>query len=99
SGMSMRAWYDILHLDLGGAGTSGIPREDEKGLRESQAMVEELIAREVARGIPESRIVLAGFSQGAAMTLMTGLRHPGTLAGLMVLSGYLPIATTLAAER
>ncbi len=98
-GMSMRAWYDILHLDLGGVGTSGIPREDEKGLRESQAMVEELIAREVARGIPASRILLAGFSQGAAMALLTGLRHTAPLAGLIALSGYLPLATQLSAER
>ena len=99
SGMSMRAWYDILHLDLGGAGTSGIPREDEKGLRASQAMIEELIAAQVARGIPTSRILLAGFSQGAAMTLTTGLRHPSRLAGLIVLSGYLPLAGQLATER
>jgi phospholipase/carboxylesterase len=98
-GMSMRAWYDILHLDLGGVGTSGIPREDEKGLRDSQAMVEELIAREVERGIPASRILLAGFSQGAAMTLLTGLRHPAPLAGLIALSGYLPLATQLPTER
>jgi phospholipase/carboxylesterase len=98
-GMSMRAWYDILHMDLGGAGTSGLPREDEKGLRASQAMVEHLIAAEVARGIPASRILLAGFSQGAAMTLMTGLRHRERLAGLIVLSGYLPLSAALAAER
>ena len=80
-GMAMRAWYDILHLDLGGvamndAPGSGIPREDEQGLRASQAMVEELVAAQVAKGIPTERILLAGFSQGAAMTMMTGLRHP-----------------------
>ena len=98
-GMAMRAWYDILHLDLGGVGTSGIPREDEKGLRASQAMVEELIAAQVARGIAAERILLAGFSQGAAMTLMTGLRHPSRLAGLIVLSGYLPLGVQLAVER
>lgn len=103
-GMAMPAWYDILHLDLGGAAEidgpgSGIPREDEKGLRASQAMVEELIAAQVAQGIATERIVLAGFSQGAAMTLMTGLRHPSRLAGLVALSGYLPLAGRLAAER
>jgi phospholipase/carboxylesterase len=98
-GMSMRSWYDILHLDLGGVGTSGIPREDEKGLRSSQAMVETLIEAEVARGIEPSRILLAGFSQGAAMTLVTGLRHPARLAGLIALSGYLPMSAALAGEK
>ena len=103
-GMAMRAWYDILHLDLGGVAMNdgpggGIPREDEKGLRASQAMVEELVAAQVAEGIPAERILLAGFSQGAAVTLMTGLRHPSKLAGLIVLSGYLPLAARLAAER
>ena len=103
-GMAMRAWYDILHLDLGSvamndAPGSGIPREDEKGLRASQAMVEELVAAQVAKGIPTERILLAGFSQGAAMTMMTGLRHPSRFAGLIALSGYLPLAAQLAAER
>ena len=103
-GMAMRAWYDILHLDLGGVAMNdgsgrGIPREDEKGLRASQAMVEELIAAQVAKGIPTERILLAGFSQGAAMTLMTGLRHSSKLAGLIVLSGYLPLAAHVATER
>lgn len=98
-GMSMRAWYDILQLDLGGTGTTGVPREDEKGLRSSQAMVEALIADEVARGLPHARILLAGFSQGAAMTLLTGLRQRDRLGGLIALSGYLPLAATLAAER
>jgi len=98
-GMSMRAWYDILHLDIGGAGSDSRPREDEKGLRASQAMVDALIAAEIARGIPASRILLAGFSQGAAMTLMTGLRHPARLGGLIVLSGYLPLGARLEAER
>ncbi len=73
-GYVMRAWYDIL-------GLNGQRGEDEAGLRESQALVEALIARETARGVPAERIVLAGFSQGCAMTLMTGLRHPQRLAG------------------
>lgn len=98
-GMSMRAWYDIMHLDIGGAGHAGVPREDERGLRASQAMVDALIDAEIARGIPASRILLAGFSQGAAMTLMTGLRQPARLAGLIALSGYLPLAGLLAADR
>ncbi len=98
-GVAMRAWYDILHLDLGGEGASGLPREDEAGLRASRDLIEALVAREVARGIPESRILLAGFSQGAAMTLLTGLRHAGRLAGLIALSGYLPMAASLESER
>jgi phospholipase/carboxylesterase len=92
-GYVMRAWYDILGLDAGPL------REDEAGLRESQALVEGLIAREKARGIPAARIVLAGFSQGCAMTLMTGLRHGERLAGLVGLSGYLPLAAKTDAER
>jgi phospholipase/carboxylesterase len=92
NGYRMRAWYDILGVDLA-------RREDEAGLRNSQAAVEELIAREVRRGTPSHRIVLAGFSQGCAMTLLTGLRHKERLAGLMGLSGYLPLANTTMAER
>ena len=92
NGYVMRAWYDILGMDL-------VRREDEAGLRASQARIEQLIAREVARGIPPERIVLAGFSQGCAMTLQTGLRHPQKLAGLLCLSGYLPLGDKIAAER
>ena len=92
NGYVMRAWYDIRENDL-------VRREDEGGLRASQAQIEALIAREKARGIPASRIILAGFSQGCAMTLQTGLRHPETLAGLMCLSGYLPLADKTALER
>ncbi|RZU01032.1 alpha/beta hydrolase [Rivibacter subsaxonicus] len=91
-GMRMRAWYDILGTDL-------VRREDEAGLRASQALVAALIEAEVARGIPASRIVLMGFSQGCAMTLLTGLRHGERLAGLVGLSGYLPLAASTAAER
>ena len=91
-GYVMRAWYDIFTPDL-------VRREDEPGLRASQALVEALIDKEKARGIPADRIVLAGFSQGCAMTLQTGLRHPEKLAGLMCLSGYLPMAATIDAER
>ncbi len=91
-GAVMRAWYDILAM--GGRGG-----EDEAGLRASQVLVERLIAREVERGVPASRIVLAGFSQGCAMTLMTGLRHAQPLAALAGLSGYLPLADRTADER
>ena len=91
-GYVMRAWYDI-------AGTPQARREDEAGLRESQALIEALIAQERERGVPASRIVLMGFSQGCAMTLLTGLRHGERLAGLVGLSGYLPLAASTAAER
>jgi phospholipase/carboxylesterase len=91
-GHVMRAWYDLL-------GTEFDRREDEAGLRQSQALVDALIARERERGVAANRIVLMGFSQGCAMTLMTGLRHPERLAGLVGLSGYLPLAAQTAAER
>jgi phospholipase/carboxylesterase len=91
-GYVMRAWYDI-------AGTPQARREDEDGLRASQALIEGLIERERERGVPASRIVLMGFSQGCAMTLLTGLRHGERLAGLVGLSGYLPLAASTAAER
>lgn len=91
-GYVMRAWYDILGADLA-------RREDEGGLRDSMAEVQALIRQENARGIPSERIVLAGFSQGCAMTLLTGLRHDERLAGLVGMSGYLPLAGTTAAER
>jgi len=90
-GMVMRAWYDIRP-------DAGARREDEPGLRQSQRQVEALIAREKARGVPAARIVLAGFSQGGAMALQTGLRHPERLAGIMALSCYLPLADLVAAE-
>lgn len=91
-GYVMRAWYDISGAEL-------TRREDEGGLRASQRDVEALIAREKARGIPASRIILAGFSQGCAMTLQTGMRHPEKLAGMLCLSGYLPLAGAVAGER
>jgi len=91
-GYVMRAWYDILGNDL-------VRREDERGIRASQTLVEALIARETARGLAASRIVLAGFSQGGAITLQTGLRHGERLAGLLALSTYVPLADSLARER
>ena len=90
-GAVMRAWYDVY-------GLQGVRREDAAGVRASQAAVEELLEREKKRGIPASRLVLAGFSQGGAIALQTGLRHPERLAGIMALSTYLPVADTLAAE-
>jgi phospholipase/carboxylesterase len=92
-GYEMRAWYDIIPTSNGGR------VEDEAGLRQSQRAIEALIAREVSRGVTASRIVLMGFSQGCAMTLMAGLRHPEALAALVCLSGYLPLSDTTAAER
>jgi phospholipase/carboxylesterase len=91
-GHVMRAWYDIV-------GMGPAWREDEAGLRDSQARIEALIARERARGISSERIVIAGFSQGCAMALMTGVRHGERLAGIAGLSGYLPLADATAAER
>jgi phospholipase/carboxylesterase len=90
-GMVMRSWYDI-RPDGGGR------REDAAGLRQSQRYVEALIAREKARDVPPARVVLAGFSQGGAMALQTGLRYPERLAGIMALSCYLPLADLVAAE-
>ena len=92
NGYVMRAWYDILGMDL-------VRREDAQGLRASQLRINDLIEREIKRGIPAEHIVLAGFSQGCAMTLQTGLRYSQPLAGLMCLSGYLPLADTIAEER
>jgi phospholipase/carboxylesterase len=92
-GMHMRAWYDIRNGDL-------TRREDADGVRASQTLIEALIAREERdHGIPPERVVLMGFSQGCAMTLMTGLRHARQLAGLVGLSGYLPLLETTEAER
>ena len=91
-GFVMRAWYDIRTADLA-------RREDEQTIRASQRAVEELIEREAGRGIARGHMVLAGFSQGAAIALQTGLRQAEPLAGLIALSGYLPLADHLAAER
>jgi phospholipase/carboxylesterase len=91
NGMRMRAWYDIAATDL-------TNRADLAGVRESQAQLEALIERENARGMPSKRIVLAGFSQGGAIALYTGLRHRERLAGIMALSTYLIAPDKLADE-
>ena len=91
-GYVMPAWYDILGPNL-------VSQQDAAGIQASERAIVALIAHEVARGIPAERIVLAGFSQGCAMALHTGLRLPQRLAGIMALSGYLPLADRLAAER
>ena len=92
-GFVMRAWYDILDTSLARRA------EDERGLRASQAKIATLIGNETRRGIPPSRVVIAGFSQGGAIALLTGLRYPRQLAGIMALSAYLPLASTLLQER
>lgn len=89
-GYVMRAWYDISD--------AAIRREDEDGVRASQQSVEVLLAREKSRGVTAGRIVLAGFSQGGAIALQTGLRHGERLAGIMALSTYVPLADQLAKE-
>ena len=91
-GYRMRAWYDIIGFDADAP-------QDEAGLRRSQAAVDALLQRELERGIAADRIVLAGFSQGCAMALLAGLRYRERLAGIVGLSGYLPIAGKTAAER
>ncbi|MBP6852579.1 MAG: carboxylesterase [Rhodoferax sp.] len=91
-GYVMPAWYDIM-------GTPGQGLEDDTGIRHSAQAVEALIARELSRGIRAERIVLAGFSQGSAMVLHTGLRYAQRLAGIMALSGYLPLSGLLPGER
>ena len=90
-GMVMRAWYDILGMDI---------RRDEdiEGLRTSETQVRALVEREVSRGVSEERIVLAGFSQGGAIALQTGVRHPRRLAGIMALSTYLTLPEQLESE-
>ncbi|MEO7916546.1 MAG: carboxylesterase, partial [Dokdonella sp.] len=91
NGMRMPAWYDIKGFEIA-------QRQDEVGIRESIVQIEALIAREIERGVPVGSIILAGFSQGAAIALSVGLRHAGALAGIVALSGYLPMHESLAAE-
>lgn len=89
-GLIMPAWYDVSGFDA--------RSHDETRIRASAAAIAELVAQERARGVAANRIVLAGFSQGGAMALFTGLRQSETLAGVMCLSGYLPMVETLADE-
>lgn len=91
NGIAMRAWYDIVSLDREGP-------QDEDGIRESSEQLEALVAREIERGVPAERIVLAGFSQGGAIALHTALRRRERIAGLMALSTWLPLAGQFAAE-
>jgi phospholipase/carboxylesterase len=91
NGYTMRAWYD-LH------GLTASSREDEPGLRESAEIVQNYLAAEQKAGIAAERIVIAGFSQGGALALHTGLRYPQRLAGIMALSTYLPLRDLIANE-
>jgi phospholipase/carboxylesterase len=89
NGLEMRAWYDI---------TPNMRQQDVAGIRESEQVVLRFIERELAAGIAANRIVLAGFSQGGAITLHTGLRYPQALGGLLALSTYVPLPEQFAAE-
>lgn len=91
NGYEMRAWFDIFGLDADGP-------QDETGIRQSRQEIEALITKEKAKGIAAHRIVLAGFSQGGAIALHTALRHTETLAGVLVLSSWLPLKTRLQQE-
>jgi len=91
-GYVMPAWYDITERDINA-------REDLAGIHKSAIAISELIEREASRGVAYEKIVLAGFSQGCAMSLQVGLRFPHALAGIMALSGYLPLANSLLLER
>jgi phospholipase/carboxylesterase len=91
NGYLMRAWYDVITPDLD-------EQEDAEGIRTSERQVQDLIEREIGQGIPAERIVLAGFSQGGAMALYTALRYPRPLAGVLCLSGYLPLPDSLVSE-
>lgn len=91
-GMRMRAWYDITAPDL----SQG---QDEAGTRESEQLLQAWIEHEVEQGIAADRIILAGFSQGGAIALHTGLRYPQRIGGIMALSTYLPLADSVADEK
>lgn len=91
-GMVMPAWYNIASMDF-------LERQDELGIRVSESLLRKVIEREVERGVPCERIFLVGFSQGGAVVLHTGLRYPERLGGIMALSSYLPLDTTVNNER
>jgi phospholipase/carboxylesterase len=92
NGYEMRAWYDLFGLTIGSP-------EDEAGMIETQATIEQLIQNELDKGIPSHKIVIAGFSQGGAAALYTALRYPKPLAGVIALSTYLPLKSTFAAQK
>ena len=91
NGYMMRAWYDIVSQEID-------KRADEAGVRDSVAEIDALIARERDRGVPASRIILVGFSQGGAIALACGLRREAGVAGIAALSTYLPLAQATTTE-
>jgi phospholipase/carboxylesterase len=92
NGYEMRAWYDLY-------GLSKDSKQDEIGIRESQAEIEAIIQQKITEGIPAERIAITGFSQGGAIALHTALRYPKKLGGVLALSTYLPISATLPTEK
>lgn len=92
NGYEMRAWYDLFGLTIGS-------REDEAGMIETQASIEQLIQNELDKGVPSDKIVIAGFSQGGAAALYTALRYQQPLAGVIALSTYLPLKSTFASQK
>ena len=91
SSMVMPAWYDVRSMQFD-------TREDEAGIRHSQRLIENLIQREIERGVPSANIILAGFSQGGAIALQTALRYTQPLAGILALSTYLPLVQSVQPE-
>jgi phospholipase/carboxylesterase len=90
-GMIMSGWYDVVGMDL-------TDRQDAQGIYDSEQILCNYVTQEIEQGIPTNRIVLAGFSQGGAIALHTGLRYPLAFAGIMALSTYLPLADTVENE-
>lgn len=90
-GYVMPAWFDLVAID-------DMSVQDEAGIRATAGRISDLLAREQQRGVRSENIVLAGFSQGGAIALHLGLRYPQTLAGILALSTFLPLANTLAQE-
>lgn len=91
-GMAMRSWYDILGLDASAP-------QDAEGIQRAAGWIRALVAHEREQGVADSRIFLAGFSQGGALALYTGLTHDSTLGGVIALSTYLPLRQQLLARR
>ena len=92
AGMKMRAWFDILGLDRNS-------NQDDAGIRKSEMRIQAIITNQIDQGIPAENIFIAGFSQGGALALHSGLRYPKKLAGIIALSTYLPLADLVEAER
>lgn len=90
-GVPMRAWYDVISLERSGP-------QDEAGIRDSAASLEKLIEREHDRGLPYNHIVVAGFSQGGAIAMHTAMRFPERLGGLLALSTWMPLESTIRDE-